>query len=77
MTFRQCFAWLLTYEDFSFPSEHEYTGTYSDLYSNIYTFWYGVFITSLPIFLLSFQADKQLQMEKEERTHLLNRVDKS
>lgn len=61
-TVRQCMSWILEIEDLLYPSEFDYVEIKGQgkIGTNIEVFLYSVAITTAPIFLLSYLADKQL-----------------
>jgi uncharacterized membrane protein len=62
MTARQLFAWVLAYFNFQQP------GSAGNLFGedavNIVTFFYSLLITMVPLFLMSYQADKHQERAK-------------
>lgn len=67
MTARQISSWILQVQDFVHPSIEDYfdaiNGANKKL-MNVLILVYTVTITVAPIFLLSYLADKQLEVEK-------------
>lgn len=60
----------MTVQDLFYSSDCDYTAIkgQSKIISNILIFLYGITVTTIPIFSLSYLADKQLETEKSEST---------
>lgn len=66
MTLRQLIMIGLTAYDLADPIQDGPAAKFAlpNWAANMVTFFFGVFITTVPIFLLSYLADKQLEVEK-------------
>jgi hypothetical protein len=61
-TLRQCTSVILSIQDVFYPSECDYVELkgQSKVLSNILVFLYSITVTTIPIFFLSYLANKQL-----------------
>jgi hypothetical protein len=62
ITIREIFILVFNYIDFALPLLTEYKEIISRDGANVLSFLYTIFITTIPIFLMSFQADLQLKL---------------